>query len=92
MKKPLSFTGDNIYGRRDDRELLGGLEIRAAFRPLGRRSPVKSLSKKNWLRRKNRKRNRIKGSFGHGKEHAGLKLIRYRSESGVELWSSRFSG
>lgn len=85
-KKPLSFTGDNIYGSRDNRELLGGLEIRAAFRPLGRRSPVKSLSEKNWLRRKNRERNRIEGAFGHGKEHAGLKPIRYRSESGAEMW------
>jgi hypothetical protein len=85
-RKPGSFTGDNLYGNMENRKFLAEKEIRAAFKPLGRKSPVKSLAEKRWLKKKHRERNRIEGAFGHGKEHGGLKPIRYKSREGSEIW------
>lgn len=84
--KPLYFTGDNLYGNMENRKFLSEKEIRAAFKPLGRKSPVKSLAEKRWLKKKHRERNRIEGAFGNGKEHGGLKAIRYKSREGSETW------
>jgi IS5 family transposase len=33
-----------------------------------------------------RERNRIKGGFGHGKEHCGLSRVRYKGEESSEVW------
>ncbi len=85
-RKPESFTGDNLYGTRKNRELLDKIGVRAAFKPLGRRNPIKSIPEKAWLKKKHNERNRIEGAFGHAKEHLGLKPIRYKSSDGGETW------
>jgi hypothetical protein len=82
-KKPPSFTGDNLYGTRENRRLMNALGIRPAFRPLGRRG--KSPSDR-WLKKKQRERNRIEGSFGHGKVHFGLDCVKYAGRDGSEMW------
>ena len=84
-KLPPSFTGDQKYGTRANRELMGNLDIRGSFRPLGRRA--KAVWKEDrWFRKKQKERNRIEGSLGHGKEHYGLDRVRYSVRDGSEIW------
>ena len=85
-RKPDSFTGDNLYGTMENRKLMEENKVRAAFKPLGRHSPVRSSSEKRWQKKKSRERNRIEGAFGHAKEHLGLKPIRYKTKEGAEIW------
>ena len=85
-RKPESFTGDNLYGTRENRNLMEENNVRAAFKPLGRHSLVRSPSEKKWQKKKHRERNRIEGAFGHAKEHFGLKPIRYKSKDASESW------
>ena len=82
-KKPPSFTGDNLYGNRENRKLMNELKIRPAFKPLGRRG--KSLPDR-WFKKKQKERNRIEGAFGHGKVHFGLDCVKYHGEDGSEMW------
>ena len=79
------MVADQKYGTRDNREKLGGLEIRTSFKPLGRKS--KETQKKDpWFKKKQKERNRIEGAFGNGKEHYGLDRVRYVGTEGAEMW------
>ena len=84
-KLPPSFTGDQKYGTRKNRGIMAELEIRESFRPLGRRAKV-AWKQDRWFRRKQKERNRIEGSLGHGKEHYGLDRVRYSVKGGSEIW------
>lgn len=84
-QKPPSITGDQLYGNRENRELLKERGIRTAFKPLGRKSE-KSERQERYLRRKQRERNRIEGDIGNVKEHYGLDGIRYHYREGSEMW------
>jgi hypothetical protein len=87
-KLPPSFTGDNLYGSRGNRNLMESLGIRAAFRPLGRRARD-SIAKNSiqWNKRKQRERNRIEGGIGTVKAHYGLHRIGYSIDGGGEIWT-----
>lgn len=84
-KKPVSLTGDQLYGNRENRQLLKDQEIRDAFKPLGRKSE-NSQRQEQYLRRKQRERNLIEGDIGNAKEHYGLSGIRYHYVEGSEMW------
>jgi len=84
-KLPPYVVADQKYGTRDNREKLGGLEIRTSFKPLGRKS--KETQKNDpWFKKKQKERNRIEGAFGNGKEHYGLDRVRYVGTEGAEMW------
>ena len=83
--KPPSVTVDKIYGNRKNRELLKEQEIRNAFEPLGRKARSQNPATR-WRKQKQRERNRIEGSFGHGKNHFSLDAIKYYMEGGPEIW------
>ena len=84
-RKPPSMTGDQLYGNRENRELLKAQGIRSAFKPLGRKSE-ESQRQEQYLRRKQRERNRIEGDIGNVKEHYGGDGIRYHYVEGSEMW------
>lgn len=84
-QKPPSITGDQLYGNRENRELLKTKGIRSAFKPLGRKNES-SDSKDQYMRRKQRERNRIEGDIGNVKEHYGCDGIRYWYVEGSEMW------
>ena len=84
-QKPPALTGDRIYGSRENRTLLEGQGIRVAFKPLGRKSQ-NSATQEQYVRRKQRERNRIEGDIGNAKEHYGLDGIRYHYREGSEMW------
>jgi len=83
-KLPPSFTGDQLYGTRENRKLMAELGIRTSFRPLGRRG--KNVGKDRWYREKQKERNKIEGSFGNGKEHYRLSRVKYHGREGAEMW------
>lgn len=84
-KMPPSLTGDQLYGSRANRKKLEELGVRGAFRKLGRRCQ-ESRTQEQYIKRKQRERNRVEGSFGNGKEHYGLSGIRYHGRDGSEMW------
>lgn len=84
-QKPPSMTGDQLYGNRENREMLKMQGIRSAFKPLGRKSE-ESEHQERYLRRKQRERNRIEGDIGNVKEHYGCDGIRYHYIEGSEMW------
>ena len=84
-KRPCSLTGDQLYGNRQNRELLKEQEIRDAFKPLGRKS-TNTDKQKQYMKRKQRERNLIEGDIGNAKEHYGLDAIRYHYREGSEMW------
>jgi len=84
-KLPPSFTGDRLYGTRENRRLMKERGVRASFKPLGRPKDDGETSKR-WFKKKQRERNRIEGSFGHGKNHCGLDCVRYHGVEGAEMW------
>ena len=84
-KKPSSLTGDQLYGNRENRQMLKEEQIRDAFKPLGRKSE-NSQRQEQYLRRKQRERNLIEGDIGNAKEHYGLSGIRYHYVEGSEMW------
>jgi hypothetical protein len=84
-KLPPYMAADQKYGTRENRETMGDLGVRTAFKPLGRKS--KEIQKNDpWFKAKQKERNRIEGAFGNGKEHYGLDRVRYAGESGTEMW------
>jgi len=83
-KLPPYISADTKYGTRDNRELAETLEIRPSFKPLGRKR--KDYKYDRWFKDKQRERNRIEGSFGHGKQHCGLDRVRYSVKDGSEIW------
>jgi hypothetical protein len=84
-KAPPSLTGDQLYGSRANRKILEKRKVRGAFRRLGR-ACAESRQQEQYVRRKQRERNRVEGSFGNGKEHYGLDGIRYHGRDGSEMW------
>ena len=84
--KPPYATADKIYGNRENRKLLKKNEIRDAFEPLGRKARKKNPADR-WRKQKQRERNRIEGSFGHGENHFDLDKIKYYIEDGPEIWA-----
>lgn len=84
-KHPPSFTGDGLYGTRENRKLLKELNIRSAFKTVGRRAND-NKGASQWIKRKQRERNRIEGGFGTVKERYGLDRIRYSIPGGGEIW------
>ena len=84
-KLPPSFTADRLYGTRENHRLMKERGVRASFKPLGRPKDDGETSKR-WFKKKQRERNRIEGSFGHGKNHCGLDCVRYHGVEGAEMW------
>ncbi len=83
--KPPYVTADKIYGNHENRKLLAKHEIRDAFEPLGRKAHRQNPADR-WRKQKQRERNRIEGSFGHGKTHFNLDAIKYYIKDGPEIW------
>lgn len=83
--KPPSMTGDQLYGNRENRAMLKEQAVRSAFKPLGRKGE-ESLRQEQYVKRKQRERNRIEGDIGNVKEHYGGHGIRYHYREGSEQW------
>jgi IS5 family transposase len=82
---PPYFAADQKYGTRDNRERLGTQGIRTSFKPLGRKA--KEIQRKDpWFKDKQKKRNRVEGHIGNGKEHYRLDRVRYAGVQGSEMW------
>jgi len=77
-KLPPYFVADTKYRMWRNRAGLEALGVRPSFKPLGRR--VKTPGPDRWFKRKQKERNRIKGTIGHGKEHFGFSRVRYYGE------------
>ena len=84
-KKPPSLIGDQLYGSRQNREMLKVKGVREGFKKLGRKSK-KSKVEEAYIKRKQRQRNQIEGAIGTAKEHYGLNAIRYHYPEGGEMW------
>jgi len=84
-KVPPYIAADQKYGSRDNRKLLDKEEIRASLKPLGRR-PKGENRPDRWIKAKQKERNRIEGSFGHGKQHCGMDRVQYQGKDGSEMW------
>lgn len=84
-KNPPSLTADQAYGTYANREMLKEKEIRAAFKPLGRKAKD-SKTQEQYVKRKQRERNHIEGDIGNIKEHYGWNAIRYHYREGSEQW------
>ncbi len=84
-KKPESLTADQLYGNLENREMLKDKGIRVAFKQLGRRGK-ENKKQCQYIKRKQRERNRIEGDIGNLKEHYGLSGIRYHYKEGSEMW------
>jgi len=83
--KPKEIITDQIYGTRDNREMLKGMGIEGSFMPLGRRGQL-SKSEIRKLKKKQKKRGQMEGIIGHSKMHFGLERIKYANEKiGVML-------
>jgi IS5 family transposase len=57
---PSSFTGDRLYGTRENHRLMKERGVRASFKPLGRPKDDGESSKRGF-KKKQRERNRIEG-------------------------------
>ncbi len=73
------------YGTKQNRKLTEELEVRASFKRRGH-PPKLPHSQDCWHKRKQRERNWIEGSIGHGKEHYRLDRVRYSITDGSEIW------
>ncbi len=80
-----SVTGDLLYGTRANRELLKEKGIRSAFKPLGRKTK-ETTKQEQYVKRKQRERNKIEGDIGNIKEHYGWNAIKYHYREGSEQW------
>lgn len=86
-KKPKDVTADLIYGNRENRRYLKEKKIKAGFKSLGRKSQTpEGVKHRQWVKKKQKERNRIEGIIGHAKEHYGLDRIRYKTKAGEEIW------
>lgn len=84
-KGPNYCTGDGTYGTRENREMLKGMDIRDAFKGLGRNARERDR-KDRWKKKKQRERNQIEGFIGNSKEHYDCRRIKYRIAGGDEIW------
>jgi IS5 family transposase len=85
-KVPPYIAADQKYGSRDNRKLLDKEKIRASLKPLGRKSKGDNRADR-WIKAKQKERNRIEGSFGHGKQHFGMDRVKYQGKDGSEMWT-----
>lgn len=83
-KLPENVIADQIFGTRWNRKLLKKIEVKEAFKPLGRSALNKE--KRHEVRKEQKKRNRIEGMIGTGKSKYQLERIKYRIEDGAEIW------
>ena len=83
-KVPPSLTADKKYGTEDNRNYLKKEGIRPGLKALGRKRK-NDVARSRWLKKKQRKRNRIEGDFGNWKEHYGLGRVLYSIEGGSEI-------
>jgi len=56
-----------------------------SFKPLGRKPKENRADR--WIKAKQKERNRIEGSFGHGKQHFGMDRVKYQGKDGSEMWT-----
>jgi hypothetical protein len=83
--KPKEIITDQIYGTRENREMLKGMGVEGSFMPLGRRGQL-STSEIRKLKKKQKKRGQMEGIIGHSKVNFGLERIKYANEEiGVRL-------
>jgi hypothetical protein len=83
-KLPEKVTADRIYGTRWNRKFLKRIDVNETFQPLGRASLNKEKRKE--VRKAQKKRNRIEGVIGWGKDKYQLDRVRYRIPNGAEMW------
>jgi len=84
-KLPPYMSMDGKYGTQENRDLAEETKVRASFRPRGR-PPKNSNVQECWYKKKQKERNWIEGSFGHGKQHYRLDRVRYSIKDGSEMW------
>ncbi len=84
-KTPNYCTGDGAYGTRKNREMLKEMDIRDAFKKLGRNA-LERDKKDRWKKKKQRERSQIEGFIGNSKEHYECGRIKYRIDGGDEIW------
>jgi len=83
--KPKEVITDQIYGTRDNREMLKELGIEGSLMPLGRRTKL-SKGEIRKIKKKQKKRGQMEGIIGHSKVNFGLERIKYANEKiGVRL-------
>ena len=84
---PKEVIMDQIYGSRDNRDVLRDKGIRTSVKKLGRPSVDEaSASETRWRKRKQRERNRIEGAIGNGKTCYDLGLVRAKTPKTESSW------
>jgi hypothetical protein len=84
---PKVVITDKIYGTRENRKWLKGLNIRYSGKPLGRPSAQQETPyQKRKLKKEQGMRNQIEGKFGQGKNGYNLNKIRARTARTSESW------
>ena len=84
---PKEVLMDQIYGSRDNRDVLRDKGIRTSVKKLGRPSTTEtSTSEARWRKRKQRERNRIEGAIGNGKTCYDLGMVRARTPRTESSW------
>ena len=79
------MIADKIFGSRDSRDYHKGKEIRAAFKPLGRPRNRPDKKDKAWMKRQQKKRNRVERFIETGKTRYGLERILYSILDGEQI-------
>jgi len=83
--QPKEIITDQIYGTRDNREMLQELGIEGAFMPLGRRAKL-TKNELRKIKKKQKKRGQMEGIIGYSKVKFGLERVKYSNEKiGVML-------
>jgi len=83
---PKEVIADQLFGTRWNRKLLKRLGIRAAFKPLGRKSKLRE-EEYAYVKKKQRERNAMEGIIGTAKRRYGLERNMYRIPGGTEIWT-----
>ena len=86
---PETVIADNIYGTRNNRRFLKGLNIEFSGKALGRPPklpPQEARLLRNQRRAQQRLRNQIEGKFGEGKRRYDLDLVKAKTMSTSESW------
>jgi len=89
---PDAVVADPLYGSRENRKFLKGLNIRFAGKPLGRPPKITSENKSEQKRLKKQRKEEylmripIEGKFGQGKSAYSLGYIRAKTKSTSEAW------
>ena len=83
---PEKILADKIYGNRENRRLLGELDILFSGKPLGRPKADQREAQKKLFEEDKGKRNQIEGKFGQGKNGYNLGKIRARLPETSQSW------